>query len=427
MKQAFVLLESVNHMSLVLREAKSRGLEIVVLNHRPIKETGPYGAPRALITELIFIESWQDEAKVGAILEDLTRRYQVVGTYAGFEPTLPFEAKLRELAGLPNNGVDKVRLILDKGWVRKTLFERGLSNLRSVLLSEAEQWTTWEMGGKAVLKPVNGTGSALCFFVSSLEELHQAIAKVKEAAVIDPLMRDYIVSRGDFVLETEAQGELLSAESIVDHGRVTFIGLASRYVLASDPVVEMGSTFPYQHPRLDEIVAKSNAIHEALGVYHGATHLELMVPAHGPIELIDFNIRFAGVESLVCFNHAFDLRFEACLTDLACGKSPDLSFLSRPHHYTAELMVLPPVGATVMGEVGFPAEAVSQRLTKEPGTPLSGRSDQLDHVGVCVVTARSEEKLYPAAAAARRRITFNGVPLGDNPNNIVAYSEYMKF
>ncbi len=427
MKQAFVLLESVNHMSLVLREAKSRGLEIVVLNHRPIMESGPYGAPRSLITELIFIESWQDEEKLGAILEDLTQRYQVVGTYAGFEPTLPYEAKLRELAGLPNNGVEKVRAILDKGWVRQTLFAQGLSSLRSVLLSEAEQWTTWEMGGKAVLKPVNGTGSALCFFVASLEELHQAIAKVKEAAVIDPLMRDYIISRGDFVLEAEAEGELLSAESLVDRGQVHFIGLASRYVLASDPVVEMGSTFPYEHPRLAEIAAKSKAIHEALGVHHGATHIELMVPEEGPIELIDFNIRFAGVESLICFNHAFDLRFEACLTDLASGKSPDLSFLKRPPHYTAELMVLPPPGATVMNEVIFPPEVVSKRMTKEPGSALSGRSDQLDHVGVCVVAARSEKELYPAADAARRRITFNGVPLGDNPNNVVAYSKYMKF
>jgi biotin carboxylase len=425
MKQAFVLLESVNHMSLVLREAKSRGLAIVVLNHRPLQESGLYGVPRSLVDELVPIESWQDEPRIERIIQDVHQRYQVVGTYAGFEPTLPYEAMLRQLAGLPNNGMTTVRAILDKASVRKKLHAEGLSSLRSVLLREAEAWTTWQLDRPAVLKPVNGTGSALCFFVSSIPELHAAIEKVRAAAVNDPLMKEYIVARGEFVLEEKAEGELLSVESVVDRGTLHFMGLSSRYVLASDPVVEMGLTFPYPHPRLSEIVARSRAIHESLGVFHGATHLEVMVPEEGPIELIDFNVRFSGVESLICFNEAFDLRFEERLVDLACGRPPDLAPCARPLHYTAELMVLPPPGATEIHELVFPPECVSRRMNKAPGTKLSGRTDQLDLVGVCVIKAETTAELYPKAADVRRRIMFNGVPLGDNVNNIVACSKHM--
>ena len=425
MKQAFVILECVNHMSYVLREAKSRGFHIVVLNHRPIKETGPYGIARSSIDELIHIESWQDEARVGGLLEDLHRRYRVIGTYAGFEATLPYEAKLRQLADLPNNGEATVRSILDKAWVRKKLYAEGLSKLRSVLLSEAEHWTTWQLEGPAVLKPVNGTGSAMCYFVSSIAELRKAIEEVKAAPVVDRLMKEYIVSRGDFVLEGKAEGELLSAESLVDRGTLHFIGLSSRYVLASDPVVEMGISFPYKHPRLEEIAALSKAIHKSTNVFHGTTHLEFIVPKAGPIELIDFNVRFAGIDSLIGLNEAFGIRFEACLTDLACGLHPDLSFLSRPSRYASQVMVLPPPGATEMQELVFPPEVVFKRLTKDPGAKLSGRADQLDHVGVCMVTADTPAELHQRALDVRRRIAFNGTPLGDNVNNVVTCSEFV--
>jgi hypothetical protein len=187
----------------------------------------------------------------------------------------------------------------------------------------------------------------------------------------------------------------------------------------------MGGWFPYHHPRLSEIVETSAAIHRSLGIFHGATHVEMMVPKTGPIELIDFNARFAGGDSLICFNHAFGIRFEACLVDLACGREPELSFLQRPSRYAADLMVLPPPGTTELREVVFPPEVVFQRLLKEPGKPLTGRADQLDHVAIYVAEAASEAELHRKALDTRRRVHVNGQPLGDNPNNRVTYSEYM--
>ena len=425
MKKAFVLLESMNHMSLILKEASARGFQIVVLNHKPMKDSGPYGVPRELVDELIHIESWEDQTQVGQIIQDVHQRYQVVGTYAGLEGTLPHEAALRELAGLPNNQADNVRFVLDKGAVRQKLYAEGLSELKSVLLSEARHWEQWQFKGAAILKPVNGTGSALCFTVASLDDLREATKKIEEAAVIDPLMKRYILSRGEFVLEERAEGELLSMESLVYRGTIHPIGLSSRYVLAQDPVVEMGSTFPYNHPRLAEITAKARAIHESLNIFHGPTHLEFMVSKEGPIELIDFNIRFAGIESLICFNQAFNLPFQACLTDLACDIEPDLSFLQRPSEFAAEVLLLPPPGTTELQELVFPPEAVFERLTKELGQKLSGKSDQLDHIGSFVIKADTNAELYRKALDARRRVICNGKALGDNINNQVVFPEFL--
>ena len=425
MKSAFVLFELMNHMALVLKAARLRGFEIIVLNHNPVSAAGPYGVPAELIDHLIHIDSWQDGAEVHKVIAEVHRQYRIVGTYAGFEATLPYEAALRELAGLANNGAENVRFVLDKAAVRKKLYHEGLSELNSVLLSEARAWTAWQFNRPAVLKPVNGTGSALCFLVGSISDLHAAMAKVDSAAVVNPLTKGYIKAGGEFVLEEQAAGELLSVESMVYQGKVHFIGLTSRYVLAADPVVEMGSSFPYQHPRLAEIVAKSAALHQCMKIFHGPTHLELMVPKDGPIELIDFNIRFAGVESLICFNHAFAIEFEECLVDLSCEREPDLSFLERPAKVAAELMLLPRRGVTEFDELVFPPEAVFQRLTKEPGKALSGSADQLDHIGVFVVKADTQAELHRKVLDARWRVRFNGQALADDANNVVAFSEFM--
>ncbi|WP_260639245.1 ATP-grasp domain-containing protein [Streptomyces angustmyceticus] len=423
-EQAFVLLELLNHMVLVAKEAKQRGFRVIALNQGPLQSDGPFAVPDGLVDEVIPVSSWTEEDTVRAVLDSVLARYTVAGTYAAFEGALRHEAALREQAGLPTSGAAAVERALDKYWVRRTLHAEGLSALRSETLDEALRWDSWRFRGPAVLKPANGTGSALCFTVSSLDELRAAADRVSAAPVVNSLMKGYILAHGGFVLEERAEGELLSVESLVEHGAARVIGLTGRYLLSRDPVVEQGVVFPYDHPRRDEIVACAVELHRALGITHGPTHLELMVPDEGPIELIDFNLRTAGVGMAVCIGNAFGIAYAAPLVDIACGLAPDLSFLDRTPRHSADMLLLPPPGATEMGELTFPEGTEYGRRTKAVGEPLSGRADQLDVVGMVVVTADSAQELHTKAMAARRDTLFNGRPLGDNPNNHLISPHY---
>ncbi|GGN22664.1 hypothetical protein FHR83_005590 [Actinoplanes campanulatus] len=425
MTTSFVLMEMMNPMLLVAQEAKRRGMKIVVLNHSPLQTVGPYAVPDGVVDEYIHIQSWADDAAVQAIVRDVHDRYEVAGTYAGAEPTLPYDAMLRELAGLPHNDPGQLRRILDKRWVRRRLFDNGLSELRSASLAEALSWDAWPFRGRAVMKPANGTGSALCFLVGTLDELHAAVARAGQVTIANPFMREYIQGADDFVVEAEAHGELLSVESVVVRGEVRSIGLMGRYVLASDPVVEAGFQFPYPHPRLLEIFAKAKQVHECLGFRHGATQIEMMVPESGPIELIDFNPRLAGTASIVLFSQAYDTRYEQVLTDIGCGQQPDLSFLAATRRFAGEMLLLPPPEATRFDSIEFADGTICHRLPKAPGTELSGRADQLDSVGMFVITAASAPELHEAALRARRDTRVNGRPLGENVNNVLAWSPYI--
>lgn len=421
--RAFVMLELMNAMVLVAKAAKARGYQIVALNHDPLRDSGPFAVPLGLVDEVVRVESWADTGRLNAVLKELVDRYDVVGTYSAFEAALPYEAALRELAGLPTSGAEHTRRMLDKGWVRRRLHAAGLSSLRSVSLEEALTWHSWQFDGGAVLKPVNGTGSALCFEVDSIVQLRTAAAQARKAQVVNPLMRDYILAHGGFVLEERAQGELMSVESIVVDHQVRLLGLTGRYLLAKDPVVEQGLFFPYEHPRLSEIAEKSASFHRRLGFAHGSTHLEVMVDPTGGIELIDFNPRFAGFASIVSFSEVFSVPFGSVLTDLACGALPDLAFTDRPTRYAAEMVVLPPPGVIELHDVEFPPGTIVPRLMKSRGQRLSGRADQLDAVGMFIVAGDTAADVHSRALLARRETKVNGEPLGDNPNNIVTFSD----
>jgi hypothetical protein len=424
-KKAFVLLEMMNAMLVVAEQAKARGYTVVALNHDPLCGSGPFAVPSGLVDEVVHVESWADDAAVGLLVKDLAERYQVVGTHSVFEATLPHQAALRELAGLPTTTVNNVRRVLDKARVRAKLYAEGLSALRSATLDEALGWTTWPYAGAAVLKPANGTGSALCFEVCSLAELHDAAATARAADVVNPLMHDYIRAHGGFVVEERARGELLSVESMVHRGKVNFVTLTGRYVLAADHVVEQGTQIPYHHPYLERIVARSEELHRSLEIHHGGTHLEVMVDGDGTVELIDFNARPAGFASPVATGEAFGVDFAAVLTDVGCGIEPDLSFVRRGSRFAVEMVVLPPPGATVFHDIEFPPGCIAARATKKYGQRLTGRADQLDAVGMFIVTGDTASQAHQAGLRARREVRFNGQPLGDNPNNELAYSQYI--
>lgn len=425
MSESFVLFEMLNPMLLVAQEAKRRGMRIVVLNRTPLQHLGPFAVPDGFVDELIDVESWSDVAAVEKLVLDVHERHDVVGTYAGFEPALPYDAQLRELVGLPNSGAANLRTVLDKSSVRDRLREAGLTRLASTTLKEALDWTEWQFPGRAVLKPANGTGSAFCFVVGSLDELRAAAQEIGRVEIANPLMRDYVAGSGEFVLETEARGELLSVESLVCRGEVHPAGLMGRYVLAKDPVVEMGFQFPYRHPRMREVFALAKEFHRVMGIQNGATQIEVMVPDEGPIELIDFNPRLGGTGKMVVFGQAYGVEYQRYLVDLGCGLTPDLDFPEQPVRYVGEHLLLPQPGVTRFDSIDFAEGTFCHRLSRLPGAELSGRADQLDCVGMFLITGGSPSELQELGLAARRDTRVNGVPLGDNENNVLAASPYI--
>lgn len=420
MTPAFVLFEMQGQQVLVAKEAKERGFTTVALNHDPLRTSGAFAVPDGVIDETSYVESWSDAEAVRSLVRDVERRHRVIGVHASFEPTQRYAVELRGRLGLPHNTVEATLRVLDKAQVRGRLRAHGLSRLRHTTLREALTWDTWQFSGPAVLKPCNGTASVLCFIVGSIDELRTAASAAQGATIPNALMRDYVTARGEFVLEELAEGELLSVESLVSGGKVQHVGLTGRYMLAADPVVEQGLFFPYPHPREAEIIDACARFHQCLDVVDGATHIEVMVPGTGPIELIDFNPRFAGLGAIALASEVFGVPFACFLVDLACGIEPRLAPFAQPRRYAIDMAVMPPLGVTEFKDLTFAPGTTTQRLMKKIGDPLSGRNAQIDSVAWFAVSGASAAQAHDKALAARAATVFNGAPLGDSPPLIPA-------
>src|SRR6185436_8576439 len=189
------------------------------------------------------------------------------------------------------------------------------------------------------------------------------------------------------------------------------------------PSVEMGTTFPYPHPRRDEILERSRAIHACLGIEHGPTHAELIVPpSGGDIELVELNVRFGGGDILFVVNHALDLRFEEDLVTLAVGEGPLTALSSRPVRYVSGQDLLAPAHVRCFDSIEIPGDDVFfKKVLVKPGTELKSTNFQTDQGAAYAVAADTYLEALARGSAVRAAVTINGERLGDDPNNVVIH------
>lgn len=424
MKSFFVVLEPVNHMYKVIEAASRAGNKVLVIHSIPLNPPAPYDAAIACIHATLHVSSWSDTAALLQAITDMTDGHQIGGTYAGMEITLPLEALLRAQHGLPCNAPEVIELVQNKGKVRGVLRECGLSNLRHLDEQQIRTLERWPFEGqRAFFKPVNGAGSAYVTRCSSPDDIARCLNHWDANNLSMPeFLSDYLRAGQGVFLEEEIVGQLMSLEGYVWNGVYTPIGLTSRDVLARDIAIEMGATFPYSTPRWQEIIAKVSAIHATLGINHGPTHTEIIVPRDdSDIELVEVNIRFVGADVLILINEAFAICFEDTLVDLAMGQTPRFQRSDVAEAYASVQYLLPAPGTNQLAsiEMAYP-EIIFSKTMRKIGSPLTSCQFQGDQIAGFIVRADSYREVTAVAQRIREQVKVNGIPLGDNPNNVIA-------
>lgn len=421
MQKCFVVLEPVNHMYKVIETAAARGLHIVVFHTTPLAASGDYRAGFDAIGEAHQLESWHDEEAALKTIWDLLDGRPVCGTYAAVETVLPADAAIRERAGLPGHGRAMMENLLNKRWVRRRLRDAGLSALSDADPRQVIESGVWPFGeNSAYLKPITGSGSVHVTKCASVEDVARGLKEWDdETQSYRAILRQHLRRGGDLFLEQEADGELMSLEGWISNGKYNALGLTSRTVLTRDLSVEMGATFPYDHPLRAAIEEKIAAIHHALGLVHGLTHTELIVGKDGTVELVELNVRFGGSDILLLMNRAFNTAVDELLVDVACGKEPQQIDFSG-NGFVCMQQLLAPGGTEVFEGIELDAELVlNSRMLKEAGTPLTSTDYQGDHVGTFMVYGSSYAAVLEKASLVRKKAKINGIPVGQDRNNLV--------
>lgn len=419
MGDVFLVLEPFNHSYHVVEAAARKGLDVAVIHTLPIASRPPFDALAKSIGTAIKIESWFEPDVVLDQLQAALNGRRLVGTYCGPEITALCDAHIRARHGLPGNNPDSVGDLIDKYWVRSHLNEAGLSRLPCFDEAAVDSFSSLPDPGDFFFKPRNGGGSAYVKRVRSLADIEAAAEEWRSDDNNNPsILQSFIKSGTGYFLEATASGALMSAEGFTNRGEYQMFGLCGRMLIKADQTVEVGSTFPVQHPRLAEVEDLTRRIHHELGYFHGPSHVEFMIPEEGDIEMVEFNPRLAGVTNLNLFNLVMRQPVEDILVDLGRGLE-----IGRVDAYSAGRFgtmchVFSPVIGGELTSLELP-EAEFARAFKSVGDKLASKVTEFDYFGCVIETADTMAEAVRKVEAARNAVIVNGVSVGDNAINDV--------
>ncbi len=416
MKECVLFIEPRGTVLEVVRAAKNRGYAVVALTSQPqlIHNAAlPYRSAAKLIDEVISVTSWEEQASILEIVRTIQESFLIRGVYTGSDPCVVIAARIRQLVGLPTPTPDAFALVLNKYRLRTKLRQLGLSELRSFHGSDVDTWKTWQINGAAYFKPLHGFFSAYVQRCDSMSSLENARNEWKAGVKNEPpFVRNYLESLNEYHLEEAFDGELLSVEGISSGGKFTALGLLSRILYSKNPIVEMGSCFPYPHPQAEKVVALVGDAHRELGITDGPTHTEVIVDATGGIEIIDLNPRFVGADVLQSINYAYGIKIQEALLDFALG----LPVTIAPHetHFSCIQYILPP-NVDQFESIQFPTfpEVKFTSSFLEPGTKIRSYGKQLDYLGCYLTVMPAFRDAISRSQELRSLVVVNGQHQGD--------------
>jgi biotin carboxylase len=186
--------------------------------------------------------------------------------------------------GLPGNGGRTARTLKDKSLTRRLLVEHDLAPVRfRVVRSGAEiADLLGEVGGRVVVKPLDGSGSADVHVVTDAHEAELAAKAMAAAGYPRVIAEEYL------------DGPVITVEAFSANGRHLTLGLTEETVNGCH--TEVGITAPSRVTGPYEQAARelTTRLLDAAGVVEGPSHTELVLTAAGP-RILESHNRMAGV------------------------------------------------------------------------------------------------------------------------------------
>jgi len=410
-KKAILFLEPRGSHFEVLRTSLHRGIEpILVTTDSMLLSTLPahYKEIGASIQKPRVISSWQDLDKLRAIHNQLKEDFEEVGVYGATELSVQAASYLRLENSLNATSPEVYELITNKYRLRTHLRNAGLSNLSVYSSKEVETSLDWTKAVDLVFKPVHGMFSLNVSRIRSKADWQTAKENLSTDTPPEWLEK-YMGSSKGYFLEEAFNGELLSIEGISVGGQYHCLGILSRIMFSENPVVEMGSCFPYPHPLAKEIQDFTEKVLDSLNFTDGPSHIEIIVNPNGKMEVIDLNPRFVGADVVQSITFALGIRPQELLCDFALGKLQKGFDIPQPRQFSC-LQYFLPAQNEKLKHIEFPKdEAVAFKATlTQIGSSMRASRKQTDYLGCYLTLGRGFEEAINKSKSLREQVRING-------------------
>ncbi|WP_412543465.1 ATP-grasp domain-containing protein [Longispora sp. K20-0274] len=221
---------------------------------------------------------------------------------AGGEIGVELADQLSEALGLVTNGTALSAARRDKYIQIETIRAAGLRATRQLLVTGPEQLADWhrELGGRIVVKPIrSGAGDGVSF----CDTPEQAIAGYEAIVAADNVFsirnegviaQEYLVG-GEYIVDTVSRDGQHHVTDIWKYEKLTANGITD---------LTCGIRLLPRHGEAqDQVVPYALDVLDALGIAHGASHLEIKLTPDGPC-LVEAAARMAGLDIPFYSQHA---------------------------------------------------------------------------------------------------------------------------
>lgn len=307
MKKRLLLIGTSEGRPFILEETikttQALGVELVLVDN---PESRAFS--RAAVPDANFIGAPIDNHHPEIVADMVERIAQATGdkidaVITFLNPYAELAGKLVDVLGAAGNTGEAVAAAHTKSKARELLSKiPEIATPYRVVASASEAVTAYAElgGGKFVMKPIHGGGSALV--VTDIDSAERAAAVYKEIA--DGIKN--FASRPDagifmldqdpgIMMERQLEGVEVDVELVLENGKVKFWLVSDNPPTGKTYPVEKGSTSPSQLPRAwqESLAQAAGLAVAALGLTSGNMHVEMIATADGP-RILEVNARMGG-------------------------------------------------------------------------------------------------------------------------------------
>ncbi|MBI4051174.1 MAG: ATP-grasp domain-containing protein [Elusimicrobia bacterium] len=273
----------------ILQRARQLGVHIVLLNKEP-----NWASRYADV--LIQADTFDPEECV-AELEAFLKSHPLHGAVTFWEDDIPLLAKICERFGWIGNSLEAALNARNKIRTRQILKSKELNHYsvpsHQIKSKENLKKASQTIGFPCVLKPAWGASSQFVVKVENWEEAEDAFEYIR--STLSPKF-DPIYSYGtDILCEGYADGAEVDLDILLQDGQVRFSAVTDNFPTKEPFFIETGDAMPSRHEEADlkRVLEMGEAVVKALGLTHGAVHMEAKICLDSP-KLIEVNARMGG-------------------------------------------------------------------------------------------------------------------------------------
>ncbi len=380
MKRKKILFLGGAHSQLpAIKYAKSIGLKVITADYLPSN-------PGHKISDEYYNISTVDKERILELSKKI--KIDAISAYAS-DPAAPTAAYVSEKMRLVGSSYKAVMTLSDKLLFRTFLKENGFKTPWYFGSEVLEDLTTKYPGGKAILKPVDSSGSKGISLVNNIEDLKKNF----------PLAMKYSRSKHVIVEEfIERKGPQIHGEGFVLNGEIVFILLGDQVFSPSNNLIPYSTIVPSicHKDIMNEAHQLVKSAIEKVGFNTGGLNIEIIRDKHDHLYILEIGARNGGNFMPQLMKHAtgFDL-VKANIDALINEKIIPLNTKIILEHYTQVILHAENDGLFV--GIDIPDKLHScieeKHIYYRPGQIIKRYKDSGDVIGVAIFKLREQEHL----------------------------------